>query len=692
MAFARIAFTTPQYEDFPNYWLKAFEQGTTTPKVMAIDPSGTPVVAKIQLNSLGFPVTAGDAMVIPLIDGAYDLWAFPTEAEANANDTSNALLFADNVTGVTPDGEGGSTTIVKEKQTLSAGQTTVTSSTLDLGNAIIHVNEDSIDSRQLTEPEDYTITDSTEIELVQSFPNGTILSAVGPLIASITSTIGGDFPSDAALPKHAMTLDFTFSDAPNSGMQGFDYDEDNNLIYISQNIVPGGSSTHDPDEMVQFAVYDFKEDGTNVVPNSFTPQLNLGHGQDMSLTKEGDKIYLWTSAATPVGISGDIQDYDGVTQTRTNVDGGRFIARVEYKGAATTNSDITTFRLMDDFDTLDDDTWFNKVTPKISTCGKFIVARFSNMRGSELPKIRVWNKSDVEAGTHNNFVADFFVPTQLHADGDIDVVQSVHLHENIIYVQMGNNSPTDKKRLIRFSLNGSLIDHYDFFADTSFLVSPTPTVIEPEGQAFLISGGKTRWAAAFNISSASEVTKAIMVYGLGDPVLSVGDKRSPALIALDDNTYDISVQSGETLNIVSFDYATSVATSILKLTPAFNVNFQNADHIRIKDDRVIRKDDLGVGRESLLIRAKDSLSEGAGISLFGSGDSADPDKVKLIGSSAELSDLDQTTSITWTQGAGTPEGSITANVGSFHSRTNGGAGTSFYVKESGTGNTGWVAK
>lgn len=42
--------------------------------------------------------------------------------------------------------------------------------------------------------------------------------------------------------------------------------------------------------------------------------------------------------------------------------------------------------------------------------------------------------------------------------------------------------------------------------------------------------------------------------------------------------------------------------------------------------------------------------------------------------------------------AGTPEGVITATVGSICMNTAGGALTSFYVKESGSGNTGWVAK
>ena len=44
-------------------------------------------------------------------------------------------------------------------------------------------------------------------------------------------------------------------------------------------------------------------------------------------------------------------------------------------------------------------------------------------------------------------------------------------------------------------------------------------------------------------------------------------------------------------------------------------------------------------------------------------------------------------------GSGTPEGVVTAGIGSTYRRTNGGAGTSFYVKESGAGtNTGWVGK
>ena len=42
-------------------------------------------------------------------------------------------------------------------------------------------------------------------------------------------------------------------------------------------------------------------------------------------------------------------------------------------------------------------------------------------------------------------------------------------------------------------------------------------------------------------------------------------------------------------------------------------------------------------------------------------------------------------------GDGTPESVVDANVGSIYLRKDGGSGTTLYVKESGTGTTGWSA-
>lgn len=52
----------------------------------------------------------------------------------------------------------------------------------------------------------------------------------------------------------------------------------------------------------------------------------------------------------------------------------------------------------------------------------------------------------------------------------------------------------------------------------------------------------------------------------------------------------------------------------------------------------------------------------------------------------------QNSGVFWASGVGSPESAVTAPVGSIYSRTDGGAGTTLYVKESGAGSTGWVAK
>jgi len=43
------------------------------------------------------------------------------------------------------------------------------------------------------------------------------------------------------------------------------------------------------------------------------------------------------------------------------------------------------------------------------------------------------------------------------------------------------------------------------------------------------------------------------------------------------------------------------------------------------------------------------------------------------------------------KGTGSPEGVLSAPIGALYQRTDGGASTTLYVKESGTGNTGWKA-
>lgn len=56
---------------------------------------------------------------------------------------------------------------------------------------------------------------------------------------------------------------------------------------------------------------------------------------------------------------------------------------------------------------------------------------------------------------------------------------------------------------------------------------------------------------------------------------------------------------------------------------------------------------------------------------------------------ALLEDIDRRLPV---EGTGSPEGVVTAGVGKLYVRTDGGTATTLYVKEAGSGNTGWAAK
>ncbi len=62
------------------------------------------------------------------------------------------------------------------------------------------------------------------------------------------------------------------------------------------------------------------------------------------------------------------------------------------------------------------------------------------------------------------------------------------------------------------------------------------------------------------------------------------------------------------------------------------------------------------------------------------------------GSYLRLNTQNHTTSAGIQSGIGDPNGQVTASVGSMYLRQDGGPGTTLYIKELGTGNTGWAAK
>jgi hypothetical protein len=102
MAYAPVQLLSVPIENYDGYWLKFYDQGTTNPLAMATDATGGTLIAQAEISSggtvpAGFLKTVGSALLNPFINGNYDAWLFPTEAEATADDTTNAIQIADNL-------------------------------------------------------------------------------------------------------------------------------------------------------------------------------------------------------------------------------------------------------------------------------------------------------------------------------------------------------------------------------------------------------------------------------------------------------------------------------------------------------------------------------------------------------------------------------------------------------------------
>jgi len=181
------------------------DQALTIPNANPVIANGSGTFPEIWLDG-DYDTTLTDKNDV-LISGPLRIEEFNTGIATSLSLTELSDFIVNNV-------------LKNEEQTLSAGQTTVTTSTIDFTTAKFHVSQASIDSRQLVLVEDYNVTSSTVIELTASFPNGTKLSIDGVTLSAVVNVVNGDFALDAGRPLHAMTFDFSFSDEPTQGMQG----------------------------------------------------------------------------------------------------------------------------------------------------------------------------------------------------------------------------------------------------------------------------------------------------------------------------------------------------------------------------------------------------------------------------------------------------------------------------------------
>ena len=78
-----------------SYWMKAYEAGAVSTAVTTYTSSSDATGGtKFQLNSNGSPASGGSVFP-PHYQVPVDVWIFPTEDEADSNDTSSAYQVVD---------------------------------------------------------------------------------------------------------------------------------------------------------------------------------------------------------------------------------------------------------------------------------------------------------------------------------------------------------------------------------------------------------------------------------------------------------------------------------------------------------------------------------------------------------------------------------------------------------------------
>ena len=80
-----------------DYYLKFYDEGTTTPASMATDSTGGTTLDKCKLDSNGLAVNGSDDPFIPHIDRNYKLVCYTNATDADNNATGSAFFVIDNV-------------------------------------------------------------------------------------------------------------------------------------------------------------------------------------------------------------------------------------------------------------------------------------------------------------------------------------------------------------------------------------------------------------------------------------------------------------------------------------------------------------------------------------------------------------------------------------------------------------------
>jgi hypothetical protein len=703
MAYSPIAFIAPNYSDYGTYWLKAYLPGSTTPKLLAIELTAATTFAKLQLNVDGFFKSAGGALITPYVEGAYDAYLFQTEAEADANNTAGAIRLADNITPLAD---------AQLRTDLAAGTASIFGITAErVGSylkydnvAEMKVSNPPIGSRiklnrfrsgeDLLSGLEYVIQSAGGANeyIDHTLANGNIakLMFLGSLNIKLAGAVGDAFGagsfdetaivtacllqvSDITFPEGEFRIDGTISlglrktlrllngavlrrttDTSNTDPIVHFINQSSSVLGSGQNTSTISSLNDSPNGVVLL--------GASSMSTTLSNLVNYNTIKDLAIS--GSTNFGKTTGLPNAALLIQNPQLNSNTVYFNNISGLRVSAAnygIWLKGWANANtiSNIQGYRLGDD--TIlggalfyDNGSLDNAITNcflhQSTNAAGIKLEQFDNtaVTGGHLHRTFATSYSNIvtEQGgaaatgitALDGTVASCYFEVRHNSAGG-NSLDAAFLTRNYFF-GLGASRATNTRELNTSISSLSEATNYKI-VDITTLTNSTSAVVE------IIASG--RWGSGIGTEDVDTATFSVYRNAAGTVTVTCISNSAPNFYR--NNGISIPVVTG---NVVSFGYLTSTnGTTTTTQAASFNVKV--------------------VGYFS-------SIAQFSSATIATS-------SAKQIGQQS----ISLNTTL-WTSGTGTPEGSIAAIVGSVYTRLDGSSGTTLYVKESGSGNTGWVAK
>ena len=226
--------------------------------------------------------------------------------------------------------------------------------------------------------------------------------------------------------------------------QGLAHIEVNGQRKLFMSLAVGGA-TYATNERIRIVEFNVTDDGAALVPVSYSQELNSGHGQDIGAELVGDAIYIWTTSTTTVNDTG----------------AGKGFNRIEWKGSATAQADITTYLVFGASGSGHRYEKFYQGSTTISDDGKYLIIVPEDIDADREHKVFIYDKSEILlAGPGGSLAVDpvfsWTLPTSNHAEGRI--VQGVHSANDYVNILTGFYNPNGWTEIKQFAIQTGELD------------------------------------------------------------------------------------------------------------------------------------------------------------------------------------------------------------------------------------------